>query len=105
MSETSGSSKRLSRSVQMLSEVRQETERPFLFATVILRFLSIFKKGLASSHFEALNPVCLSRYQRNVRPPVDMRRGPSALYRVSTRNSDIPSSCEMKQQPALKPLQ
>ena len=89
----------------MLTEVRHETERPFLVATVILRFLSIFKKSQASSTFEALNPTFLSRYQRNVRPPVQMRQGPSTLYRVSTRNSGIPSSCEMKEQPAFKPLQ
>ena len=89
----------------MLSEVRQETERPFLVAKVILRFLSIFKKTQASSPFEALNPTCLSRYQRNVRHPVQMRRGPSTFYSAFTGNSDIPSSCEMKEQPAFKPLQ
>ena len=40
-----------------------------------------------------------------MRPPVQMRRGPRAFSRVSTRDSDIPSSCEMKDEPAFKPLQ
>ena len=37
-------------------------------------------------------------------PPVLMRRGPRAFSRVSTGNSDIPSSGEMKDEPAFKPL-
>ena len=51
-----------------------------------------------------MNSVCLSRCQRYVRPAVQMRRGPRAFSRVSTGDSDIPSSCEMKDEPALKPL-
>ena len=57
----------------MLLEVRQETEVHFLVGTVILGFLSIFKKSQASSPYEALNSVCLSRGQRDVRPSVQMR--------------------------------
>ena len=72
----------------------------FLVSTVILVFLSIFKKSQASSPFEALNTDCLSSCQRNVQIPVQMRRGPRALSRVSTRNEDIPSYCEMKDKPA-----
>ena len=34
-----------------------------------------------------------------------MGRGPRAFSTVSTGNSDIPSSCEMKEEPAFKPLQ
>ena len=34
-----------------------------------------------------------------------MRRGPRAFSRVSTGDSNIPSSCEMKDEPAFKPLQ
>ena len=34
-----------------------------------------------------------------------MRRGPRAFSRVSTGHSDIPSSCERKDDPAFKPLQ
>ena len=48
--------------------MKQETEFQFLVGTVILGFLSIFKKGQASSHFAALNSVCLSRCQRDVIP-------------------------------------
>ena len=51
-------------------------EGPFLVATVILGFLSIFKKSQASSPFEALNSVFLSRCPRDVRPPVQIRRRP-----------------------------
>ena len=60
----------------MLLEVRCEALCIFLVATVILGFLSIFNKSQASSSFEALNSVCLSRCQRDMRPPVYMRRGP-----------------------------
>ena len=89
----------------MLLEVRQETKAHFLVGTVILGFLSIFKKSQASSPFEALNSVCLSRCQRDVISPVQMRRRPTAFSRVSTGDSDIPSSCEMKDEPEFKPLQ
>ena len=54
----------------MLLEVSQETKVHFLVGRVILGFLSIFKKGQESSPYEALNSVCLSRGQRDVRPPV-----------------------------------
>ena len=63
----------------MLLEVRLETVFPFVFVTVILGFLSIFKKSQASSPFESLNFACLSRCQRDMRPPVLMRRGPRAF--------------------------
>ena len=78
---------------------------PFQVATVILLFLSIFNNFQASSPFEALNSTCLSRFQRDVRPPVQMRRECSTFSRVSTGDSDIPSSCEMRDEPAFKPLQ
>ena len=79
--------------------MRQETEVHFLVGTVILGFLSIFKKSQASSPYEALNSMCLSRGQRDVRPPVQMRWKTMAFSRVSTGDSDIPSSCEMKDEP------
>ena len=84
MRNTSGISSRLGRAIQMLLEVRWETQCPFLFATVILEFLSIFNKSQASSPFEALNSACLLRYQRDVRPPVQMTWGTRAFSRVST---------------------
>ena len=42
---------------------------------------------------------------KDVRPPVQMRRGSRALFRYSTGDSDIPSSSEFKDEPAFKPLQ
>ena len=89
----------------MLLEVRQETTAHFLVGTVILGFLSIFIKSQASSPFEARNSVCLSRYQCDVIAPIQMRRRTMAFSRVSTEDSDIPSSCEMKHEPEFKPLQ
>ena len=85
--------------------MRQETKAHSLVATVILGFLSIFKKSQASSPFEALNSVCLSRGQRDVRMPVQMRRTPMSFSRVSTGDSDTRSFCEMKDEPEFKPLQ
>ena len=48
--------------------MKHETEVHFLFGTVILGFLSIFKKCKASSPFEALNSVFLSRGQSDMIP-------------------------------------
>ena len=59
--ENSGISKRLGRAIGTLLVVRRETEGPFLVATVILGFLSIFKKNQALSHVEALNSAYLSK--------------------------------------------
>ena len=92
-------------SIGMLLGVRRETQGPFLVATVILVFLSIFKKSQASSPFEALNSTSLSSYQRDVRPPVQMRQGHRAFSRVSIEDSDIPLFCEMKDECAFSPLQ
>ena len=89
----------------MLLEVRQETEVHFLVGTVILGFLSIFKKSQALSPFEALHSMCLSWCQRDVIPLIQMRRRPTAIAKVSTGDSDIPSPCEMKDEPEFKPLQ
>ena len=85
--------------------MRQETEVQFLICTVILGFLFIFKKSQESLPYAALNSVCLSRGQRDVRSPVQMRRTPAAFSRVSTGDSDKPSSCEMKDEPEYKLLQ
>ena len=95
----------LSRTIRTPLVVKQETEVHFLVGTVILGFLSIFKKSKESSPFEALNSVCLLRCQSDVIPPVQMRRRPTAVSRVSTGDSDIPSSCDMKHEPKFKPLQ
>ena len=102
--DTSGISSRLGRAIWTLLEVRHSTQGPFLVATVLLGFLSIFNKSQASSPFEALNSVCLSRCQRDVSPPVQIRWGPRAFTNVFTGDSEIPSSGEMKDEPAFKPL-
>ena len=73
-------------------EVKEETEVHFLVGTVILGFLSIFKNSKASSPFEALNSVCLSRCQIDMIPPVQMRGRHTAFPRIFTGDSDIPSS-------------
>ena len=88
-----------------LLEVRRVTECPFLVVTVILGFLSIFNKSQTLSPFKALNSACLLMCEREVRPPVQRRQGPRSFSRFSTGDSDIPSSCEMKDEPAFKPLQ
>ena len=85
--------------------MRQETDVHFLVGTVILGFLSIFKKSQASSPYEALNSVCLLKGQRDVIPPFQMRQTPTAFSKVSTGDADMPSSCEMKYEPAFKPPQ
>ena len=67
----------------MLLEVRRVNKRPFLVGTEILGFLSIFKKSQASSPYEALSSVLLSRGQKDVWPPLQMRRTLMAFPRVS----------------------
>ena len=103
--DTSGIKTTLGRTIRTLLKVRQETEVHFLVGRVILGFLSIFQKSQASSPFEALNSVCLSRCKRDVTPPVQMRRRPTAFSRVSTGDSDTPSPSAMKEEPEFKPLQ
>ena len=92
--DTSGFSSRLGRAIGSPLDVRWEKQGPFPVSTVLLVFLSIFKRSQASSPFKALNSVFLSSCKRDVRPPVEMRRGTRAFSRVSTEDSDIPSSCE-----------
>ena len=85
--------------------MRQETEVHILFGTVILRLLSIFKKSQASSPYEAFNSVGLSRGHKDVSPPVQMTLTPTAFSGFSTLDSDMSSSCEMKDEPEFMPLQ
>ena len=89
----------------MLLEMSREAKLHLLVATVILVFLSIFTKYQASSPFEALNSVHLLKSQMDVRPSVQKRLRTMAFSRVSTGDSDIPSSCEMKEEPAFMALQ
>ena len=86
-------------------EVKQEIEVHFQVGTMILGFLSIFKKSKASSPFRALNSVCLWRCLSDMIPPVQMSRRHTAFSRVTAGDSDIPSSCDMRHEPKFKPLQ
>ena len=89
----------------MLLEVSLEAKCPLLIGTVILVFLSILTKSQASSPFEAMKSAHLSLCQNDVRASVQKRWRTMAFSRVSTWDSVIPSSCEMKYEPAFKPLQ
>ena len=95
----------LGRKILTLLEVSQEAKRSLLVDTVILEFLSIFMKSRAWSPVEALTSAHLSKSQMDVGPSVQKRLGTMAFSRVSTGDSDIPSSCEMNDEPAFKPLQ
>ena len=95
----------LGRKIQTLLEMSQEAKRPLLVSTVILVFLSIFTKSQASSPFEALNSAHLSKSQMDVRPTVQKKLRTMAFSRDSTGDTDIRSSCEMKDEPAFKALQ
>ena len=94
----------LGRKIQTLLEVSREAKLPLLVGTVTLVFISIFTKSQASSPFEALNSVQFSKSQMDVRPSVQKRLRTMAFSRDSTVDSDIPSSCEMKEEPAFKAL-
>ena len=105
MTDTSGSYIRLGRTVRTLLKVRREAKHPLLVGTVILVFLSIFTKSHASSPFEVMNSVHLLMCQKYVRPSVQKSWRTMAFSRVTIGDSVIPSSCEMKYEPAFKPLQ
>ena len=96
---------RMGRTIRTLLEVSREAKRPLFFGTVILVFLSIYRKSQASSPFEALTSAQLLVCQRDVRPSVQKSWRIMAFPMVSTGDSVISSSCEMKDEPAFKPLQ
>ena len=87
------------------SGVSREAKLPLLVGTFILVFLSIFTKSQASSPFEALNSAHLLKSQMDVRHSVQKSLRTMAFSRVSTGDSDIPSSCEMKDEAAFNALQ
>ena len=84
--------------------MRREAKRPLLVGTFILVFLSIFTKSQASLPFEALNSAHLSKSQMDMRSSVQKRLRTMAFSRVSIGDCDIPSSYEMKDEPAIKAL-
>ena len=95
----------LGRKIQTLLEVRRKAKRPLVVGTVILVFLSIFTNCQSSSPFERLKSAHLSKSQMDVRPSVQKKLRTMAFSMVSTWNSDISSSCEMKDVHAFKALQ
>ena len=95
----------LGRKIQTILDVSREPKCPLLVGRVILVFPSIFTKSQASSPFEALNSAHILKSQMDVRPSVQKSLRTMAFSRVSTGDSDIPSSCEMKDEPAIKALQ
>ena len=101
MRDSSGMSTRRARKIQRLLEIKWESRSLFLFDTVILGFLTIFKNCQASSKFEAVNSMWLSSCQKDVRPLFEMRWRPRAFCIVSTGDSDILSPCDMKDEHAL----
>ena len=103
--DTLGFSSSLGKSTRPPIELTWDTQCAFPVALVILGFLSIFKGSHASFPFEALKSACLLSCQRHVRLHLEMRRGTRSFPMFSRRDSYIPSSCEMKEDPAVKPLQ
>ena len=95
----------LVRKIGTFLEVRREAKRPLLVGTLILVFLSIFTKTQASSPFEALNSAHFSKSQIDVSPSVQKSWTTMVFSSVSTGDSDIPSSCEMKDEPGFKAMQ
>ena len=93
------------RKVQTLLEMSREAKFPLFVATFILVFLSIFTKNPALSPFEALNSAHLLKSQMDVRQSVQKSLRTMAIAMVSTGDWDIPSSCELKDEPAFKALQ
>ena len=86
--------------IRTLLEVRSDTEDHFLFDTVILGYLTIFKNCQASSSFEAAHSTWPSMCQSDVRPLFDLRWRHRAFCRVSTGDSFILSSCDMNDEHA-----
>ena len=93
-------SSRLAGGIGTPLEVRRETHDAFPVFHRDIGIPTIFKRSQVSSHFEALKSACLSRCQKDMRPPVDMRRGTRSFSMVSTGDSDIPISFEIKEEPA-----
>ena len=93
------------RTIGTLLQVRREAKRPLLVGKVMLVFLSIFTKSQASSPFEVLNSAHLSMCKSDVMPSLQKKWRTMAFSGVSAGDSVIPSSCEMKYEPAFKPVQ
>ena len=64
-----------------------------------------FQEGSSLVSFGSLELREPLEVSRDVRPPLQMSRGTRVSSRISTQDSDIPSSGQMKDEPAFKPLQ
>ena len=82
--------------------MRSDTEDHFLFDTVVLGYLTIFKNCQASSTFEAVNSTWRSSCQRDVRPIFEFRWRHRAFCRVSSGDSDMLSSFDRNDEHALR---
>ena len=102
--ETSRISSRLGRAIQTHLEVRREKQCTFLVATMILGFLSIFNKSRHRHILKHCTPHAFL-VSKGCEASCPDEAGPSTFSRVSTGNSEIPSPCEMKAEPAFKPFQ
>ena len=102
--ETSRISSRLGRAIQTHLEVRWEKQCTFLVATMILGFLSIFNKLRHRHILKHCTPHAFL-VSKGCEASCPDEAGPSTFSRVSTGNSEIPSPCEMKAEPAFKPFQ
>ena len=102
--DSSGISSRPGRAIWTLLEVRRETEGPVLVSSDFGIPINFQQESGIITFLSIEIPVPLEA-SRDVNPPVQMRWGPRAFCRVSTGDSDIPSSCEMKDEPAFKSLQ
>ena len=85
----------LGRKIPMLLELSREAKQPLLVFHSYIGIPINFTKSQASSPFEALNSAHLSKSQMDVSPYVQERLRTMAFSRVSTGDSDIPSSTEI----------
>ena len=63
-----------------------------------------FQEESGLGTFRSIELLVPLEVSRDVRPPVQMRLGPKDFSRDCTEDSDIPLSCEMKDERAFKPL-
>ena len=85
----------LGRKIPTLLELSLEAKQPLLVFHSYIGIPINFTKSQASSPFEALNSAHLSKSQMDVSPYVQERLRTMAFSRVSTGDSDIPSSTEI----------
>ena len=83
--------------------MRNQASRSSFHRDVGIRINFQEESGIVTFESIELGPPL--EMSRDVRHPVQMTPEPRVFSRVSTGESDISSSCEMKAEPAFKPLQ